>query len=250
MNRKMVLRALTDVHDMIRDKSFFRYNHIKKEDNPVSNKTLQINDTLLDYILHTSVNESEIARRLREETMKLEWASMQIAPEQGALMAFMAKITGAKTFLEIGTFTGYSMLCIVLAMGKDARAVACDLSKEWTDIALRYWKEAQIEEQIDLYLGAAEQSLRTLGDASFDLAFIDADKERYDTYYEECLRLLKPGSLLMIDNIFWGGAVANPEKNDEETLAIRALNSKIMEDKRVDAAMLSVGDGLMMVRKH
>lgn len=216
----------------------------------MSNKTLQISDTLLDYILNTGVNESEIARRLREETMMLEWAQMQIAPEQGAFMAFMAKLTGAKAFLEIGTFTGYSMLCVTLAMGKDARAVACDHSKEWTDIARRYWKEAEIDEQIDLRLGTAEQSLKTLRDASFDLAFIDADKEYYDTYYEECLRLLKPGSLLMIDNIFWGGAVVDPEKNDEETLTIRALNRKIMEDERVDASMLSVGDGLMMVRKR
>jgi predicted O-methyltransferase YrrM len=216
----------------------------------MSNKTLQINDTLLDYILSSGVNESKIAGRLREETMTLESARMQIAPEQGAFMAFMAGLTGAKAFLEIGTFTGYSMLCIVLAMGKDARAVACDLSKEWTDIARRYWKEAGIDDQIDLRLGAAEQSLKTLKDATFDLAFIDADKENYDIYYEECLRLLKPGSLLMIDNIFWGGAVADPEKNDDETLAIRALNRKIMEDKRVDASMLSLGDGLMMVRRR
>lgn len=215
----------------------------------MSNKTLQVDDTLLEYIIDTGVKESDIARRLREETMTLQWSQMQIAPEQASLMAFMARVSGAKSYLEIGTFTGYSMLCVAEAMGEDGHAIACDRSKTWTDIAKRYWKEAGILERIDLRLGEAEQTLDTLEDATFDLAFIDADKEHYDHYYEACLRLLRPGGLLMIDNIFWGGSVADPKKTDEETLAIRALNQKIMRDKRVHASMLSVGDGLMLVQR-
>ncbi len=215
----------------------------------MSNKTLQMDDALLGYIRQTSVHESSIAKRLREETMALEWARMQIAPEQGAFMAFIARLTHSKMYLEIGTFTGYSMLWVTQAMGEESHSVSCDLSKEWTDIAQRYWREAGISEQIDLHLGKAEQSLKTMRISTFDLAFIDADKENYDTYYEQCLRLLRPGGLLMIDNIFWGGAVADLKKDDDETLAIRALNSKIMKDKRVDASMVSIGDGLMMVYK-
>lgn len=216
----------------------------------MSTKTLDISDTLREYILDTGVKESQIARRLREETMTLEWSRMQIAPEQGAFMAFMAKVSGAKSYLEIGTFTGYSMLWVAEAMGEKSHAVACDISKEWTDIAHRYWKEAGIDGRIRLHLDNAVNTLTTLEDASFDLAFIDADKERYDTYYEESLRILRPRALLMIDNIFWGGTVADETKRDEETQAIRTLNLKIMADPRVDATMVSIGDGLMMVHKH
>ncbi|MDQ7068293.1 MAG: class I SAM-dependent methyltransferase [Sulfurimonas sp.] len=215
----------------------------------MSNKTLDIDDTLLDYIIQTGVKESALQKRVRDETKKLEMGKMQIAPEQGAFMGFIANLLGAKTYLEIGVFTGYSMLSVVGAMGKDAKAVACDLSKEWTDIAKGYWAEAGIETQINLYVDKAQNSLVKLDDNSFDLAFIDADKENYDLYYEECLRLLKPNALLMIDNIFWGGTVANPLKVDEETTAIRRLNEKIMQDKRVQASMLTIGDGLMLVRK-
>jgi len=229
--------------------SIIRYNPLKTGV-MMSNKTLDVDERLLEYILQTGVKESPIASRLREETMLLEWARMQIAPEQGAFMAFITRLTHSKTYLEIGTFTGYSMLWVTQAMGKDAHSVSCDLSKEWTDIAQRYWREAGISQQIDLRLGKAEQSLKTLKDSTFDLAFIDADKENYNTYYEQCLRLLRPGGLLMIDNIFWGGAVADLKKSDDETLAIRALNQKIMADDRVHASMLSIGDGLMMVHKR
>ncbi len=215
----------------------------------MSNKTLGINDTLLDYIIKTGVNESDLKKRLRDETKTLEMGKMQIAPEQGAFMGFIANLIGAKTYLEIGVFTGYSMLSVVGAMGKDSLAVGCDLSKEWTDIAKRYWLEAGIENQINLYIDKAENSLVKLDESSFDLAFIDADKSNYDLYYEECLHLLKPNALLMIDNIFWGGTVANADIIDADTTAIRALNEKIMQDKRVQASMLTIGDGLMLVRK-
>jgi len=215
----------------------------------MSNKTLDINDTLLDYIIKTGVNESDLKKRLRDETKTLEMGKMQIAPEQGAFMGFIANLIGAKSYLEIGVFTGYSMLSVVGAMGKDSSAVGCDLSAEWTDIAKRYWVEAGIENQVNLYVDKAENSLVRLDESSFDLAFIDADKSNYDLYYEECLRLLKPNALLMIDNIFWGGTVANAKIVDADTTAIRALNEKIMQDTRVQASMLTIGDGLMLVRK-
>jgi len=215
----------------------------------MSNKTLNINDTLLDYIINTSVKESEVKKRLRKETKTLKMGKMQIAPEQGAFMGFIASLIGAKSYLEVGVFTGYSMLCVVEAMGKDAKAIGCDLSEEWTDIAKHYWAQAKIDTQIKLILDKAENTLVKLKQSSFDLAFIDADKANYDFYYEECLHLLKPNALLMIDNIFWDGNVANIDINDPDTTSIRALNEKIMLDSRVKATMLTLGDGLMLVRK-
>jgi len=215
----------------------------------MSNTTLNIDNNLLHYILDTSVKETDIAKRLREKTMTLEMSRMQIAPEQGAYMGFIARLIHAKNYLEIGVFTGYSMLHVVEAMGKNASATGCDMSKEWTAIARSYWEEAQISGQIDMRLGKATDSLNKLEDKQYDLAFIDADKGNYDTYYEECLRLLKPKGLLLIDNIFWGGTVADEKVQDTDTKAIRALNLKIMSDKRVNATMLTIGDGLMMVQK-
>lgn len=216
----------------------------------MSNKTLPVNDRLLAYIVESAVEESDVARRLREETMKLAMSRMLIAPEQGAFMAFMAGLVNAKRYLEIGVFTGYSMLSVMQGMGEDASAVACDISEAWTGIARLYWKEAGIDEKIELRLGRAEKTLPGLEEGSFDLAFIDADKENYDLYYEACLRLLRPGGLLMIDNIFWGGAVADKKANDEETLAIRALNKKMMEDVRIKASIVPIGDGLMLAKKR
>ena len=215
----------------------------------MSNTTININKKLLNYILETSVKESNTAKNLREKTMTLEMARMQISPEQGAFMAFIAKLIHAKNYLEIGVFTGYSMLHVVVSMGKDAKATGCDISTEWTTIAQQYWREAHIDEQIKLYLGEAVSTLNQLENNQFDLAFIDADKSNYDTYYEECLRLLKPKALLLIDNIFWGGTVIDENTQDVDTKAIRALNTKIMSDKRVNATMLTIGDGLMMVQK-
>ena len=216
----------------------------------MSNRTLAVDANLWAYILKTGVTESDIARRLREETMRLPTANMQIAPEQAAFMGFIAGLVDARRYLEVGVFTGYSMLSVITSMGQEASAVACDISREWTDVARKYWKEAGIHDRIELHLAQAQETLGTLEENSFDLAFIDADKERYDLYYEACLRLLKPGALLMIDNIFWGGAVADMQVNDEETDAIRALNRKIMRDSRVEASMVPIGDGLMLVKKR
>jgi len=186
---------------------------------------------------------------LRDETLSLAMGKMQIAPEQGHFMSFIAKLVNAKSYLEIGVFTGYSMLKVVKAMGKNSKAVGCDISKEWTEIASRYWDEEGISSQIDLQINKAEQTLSKLEPSGFNLAFIDADKENYDLYYEACLRLLKPGALLMIDNIFWDGTVVDANTQDKDTMAIQALNKKIFSDERVEASMLSIGDGLMLVKK-
>jgi len=215
----------------------------------MSHQTLNVNKTLLDYILDIGVNESSTAQSLREETAKLEMARMQISPEQASFMAFIASLTKAKNYLEIGVFTGYSMLSVMNGMGKEGRAVACDVSKEWTDIALKYWKQEDIDKNIDLNLAPALETLKNLELKSFDLAFIDADKENYDAYYEACLNLLRDDGVLLIDNIFWGGAVVDETINDKDTVAIRTLNQKIMNDTRVKATMLTIGDGLMMVQK-
>ena len=216
----------------------------------MSSKTLDIDDNLLKYIVDVGVNESDIAKALREETLGLEMARMQISPEQGAFMGFIAALIMANSYLAIGVFTGYSMLSVISAMPKGSHALACDLSKEWTDIALRYWKKAGIDKSIELKLAPALETLKTLQGRRFDLAFIDADKENYDNYYEACLELLSDDGVLLIDNIFWGGAVADNEIKDEETLAIRKLNKKIMQDSRVKASMLTIGDGLMLVQKR
>lgn len=216
----------------------------------MSSKTLDIDDNLLKYIVDVGVNESDIAKALREETLNLEMARMQISPEQGSFMAFIATLTRAKKYLEIGVFTGYSMLSVMSGMDKDAQATACDVSKEWTDIALKYWKQAGIDTNISLRLAPALQTLEALEPKSYDLAFIDADKENYDNYYEACLELLSDDGVLLIDNIFWGGAVADKSIEDAETLAIRKMNQKIMQDARVNATMLTIGDGLMMVQKR
>ncbi len=215
----------------------------------MSSQTLNVDDRLLGYILDTGVHESDIMRRLREETQSLEMGRMQISPEQGAFMSFIAQFIGAKRYVEIGTFTGYSMLSVASGMAEGFLAVACDVSKEWTDIARRYWKEAGIVNQVELKLAPALKTLSTLEKQSFDLAFIDADKVNYDAYYEACLELLHDKGLILIDNIFWGGDVANEQVTDPDTQAIRALNSKIMQDKRVKATMLTIGDGLMMIQK-
>ncbi len=216
----------------------------------MSSKTLDIDDNLLKYIVDVGVDESDIAKELRKETLSLDMARMQISPEQGAFMGFIAGLIKAESYLEIGVFTGYSMLSVISAMPKDCTALACDLSKEWTDIAQRYWKKIGIDKNIELRLAPALETLETLKGRSFDLAFIDADKENYDNYYEACLELLNDDGVLLIDNIFWGGLVADETVQDQETLAIRELNRKIMQDQRVKATMITIGDGLMMVQKR
>jgi predicted O-methyltransferase YrrM len=211
-------------------------------------------DEIERYVGETITKETPLQRRLRAETAKLPMALMQIGPDQGALLALLVRLIGAKRTLEIGTFTGYSALAVAQALPKDGKVIACDVSEEWTSIARRYWQEAGLADRIDLRLGPAAETLKALldggGAGGFDFAFIDADKSSYDTYYELCLKLIRPNGLIAIDNVLWSGAVVDEKKRDADTTALRALNLKIRDDARVDAALLTVGDGLMLARKR
>jgi len=217
-------------------------------------KAVQLTEELYQYLWSSMNREPPILQRLREETAVLPMAAMQIAPDQGQFMALLAKLMGVRRALEIGTFTGYSALALALALPRDARIVCCDLSREWTDIARRYWREAGVAEQIDLVLGPALATLdRLLGEGaadSFDLAFIDADKANYRDYFERSLALVRPGGLIMIDNVLWGGAVIDRQRDDADTAAIRALNASLRLDDRIDIAMLPVADGLTLALKR
>ena len=179
---------------------------------------------------------------------------MQIGADQGALLALLVHSIGARMALEIGTFTGYSALAVAMALPADGKLVCCDKSEDWTAIARRYWKEAGVAEKIELRLGPALETLAALererGAGSFDFAFIDADKAAYDAYYEGCLRLLRPGGLVALDNMLWSGAVADPKEHSADTDALRALNAKIRDDARVESCLLTVGDGVMLARKR
>jgi predicted O-methyltransferase YrrM len=205
-------------------------------------------------LLAVSLREPPLLLRLREETMALPEAGMQIAPEQGQFMGLLVSITGARKILEIGTFTGYSALCMATALPPEGRLWACDVSTEWTRLAERYWAEAGVRDRIDLRLAPALETVRALEDAgealTFDLVFIDADKENYGAYYEAALRLLKPGGLVIIDNTLWNGRVADTAANDASTLAIRAFNERLRDDLRVDLTLLPIGDGLTLARKR
>ena len=219
----------------------------------MSNKTICITEELYEYMLSVSLREPEILRELRRETARDENANMQIAPEQGQFMALLVKLLGVKNTLDIGVYTGYSSLSIGLALPPDGRVIACDINRQWTDIARRYWQKAGVADRIELHLGPAEQTLASLlagGRARFDFAFIDADKINYDSYYEYCLQLVRPGGLIAIDNVLWGGAVADSADNDADTVAIRDLNHKIHKDRRVAMSLVPIADGLTLVRKN
>ncbi len=220
----------------------------------MSSRTLCLSEGLYEYMKRVSLREPDILRRLREETSHDPMHMMQISPEQGQFMVLLIRLIGAKRTLEIGVYTGYSSMSVGMALPKDGKLVACDISREWTSVARRYWEEAGLDGKIDLYLGPALRTLdqlRKRGESgSFDFAFIDADKKNYDGYYEGCLDLLRAGGVLAIDNVFWNGRVAEREAQDEDTRAIRALNEKIHRDERVDASMIPIGDGLTLVRKR
>ena len=211
-------------------------------------------DEIESYVCELMSRETPTARRLREETAKLPQGSMQIGPDQAALMAMLVRITGVRRALEIGTFTGYSAMAVASALPQDGRLVCCDVSEEWTDIARRYWREAGLAEKIELRLGPALETLTTMlkdgAAGAFDFAFIDADKMRYDAYYEACLQLVRPGGLIALDNMLWKGKVVNAAAEDEETRALHALNLKIRDDVRVEACLLTIGDGVMLARRR
>ncbi len=198
--------------------------------------------------------ETPVQRRLRAETAGMPHGGMQIGADQGALLALLAKLVGARRALEIGTFTGYSALAVASALPPDGKLICCDVSEEWTGVARRYWQEAGVAERIELRLAPASDTLAALlrqgGADTFDLAFIDANKASYDAYYEACLKLVRPGGAIALDNMLWSGKVADPAVHDEDTDALRALNAKIRDDTRVDACLLTVGDGVMLARKR
>ena len=216
-------------------------------------KTIGITGALEAYYAVHAYREPAILRELREETARLGGESvMQIGPEQGAFLSLIVKLMGARRVIEFGTFTGYSSLAMALAGA--TRITCADVSKEWTDIARRYWQKAGVADRIDLHLDGGNAVIAralSAGEAgSFDLAFIDADKSGYDGYYEGALKLLRPGGLVLVDNTLWSGDVADPEKKDADTEAIRALNAKIAADPRVEICLVPICDGLTMARKH
>jgi predicted O-methyltransferase YrrM len=211
-------------------------------------------DAVDAYVHDVATRETPLQRRLRAETAKLPNAVMQIGSDQGAFLALLVRLIGARRALEIGTFTGYSSLTVAAALPADGRLTCCDVSDEWTQVARRYWREAGVADRIDLRLAPAMETLSALlresGPGSFDFAFIDADKTGYDGYYEACLTLLRPGGLMAFDNTLWSGAVADPANTDPDTVALRALNVKARDDPRVTSCLVSIGDGVLLARKH
>jgi caffeoyl-CoA O-methyltransferase len=205
-----------------------------------------------DYLVAHGTPPDDVQRELIEETRRLgAVAGMQIAPEQGAFMTTLTRLIGARRAVEVGVFTGYSSLCIARGLPDDGRLLSLDVSEEWTSIGRRYWERAGVASKIDLRLGPAADALRALpGDEVIDLAFIDADKPNYRTYYEELLRRLRPNGAILVDNVLWGGRVLDPNANDDNTRAIKEFNDFVAQDDRVDVVMLPLSDGLTIARKR
>ena len=220
----------------------------------MASRTIGLAEPLYRYLLDVSVREPKVLRDLRAETARLTMSMMQIGPDQGQFMRLLVQLIGARNTIEVGVFTGYSSLSVALGLPKDGRVIACDVSEEWTAIARRYWKLAKVDKKIDLRLAPATQTLDGLIKAkqagAFDFAFIDADKANYDAYYERCLKLVRKGGLIAIDNVLWDGAVIDARKRDADTRAIRALNKKLHKDKRIDLSLVPIGDGLTLARKR
>jgi O-methyltransferase len=218
----------------------------------MSNRTIAVDDRLYSYLAAHSLRESPLLTRLREETAALPASRMQIAPEQGQFMRLLVELVGAERIVEIGTFTGYSAICMASALPSHGRLLCCDLSEEWTAIARTYWDEAGLGDRIELRLAPALDTLDILLDEGqagrFDMAFIDADKTNYLGYYARCLRLVRPGGLILFDNTLWNGAVADPADQDPDTLAIRALNDALLADERISLSLVPIGDGLTLAR--
>jgi predicted O-methyltransferase YrrM len=218
-------------------------------------KTVATTDRLLDYVVANGVREHPVLDKIRRETAALgDAAVMQIAPDQGAFMQLLARAAGTRRAIEVGTFTGYSALAVALALPPDGRMTCCELNADYAAKARTYWAEAGLADRIEVRIGLAaetlEQILRAPPPGLYDFAFIDADKTGYPTYYEQCLGLLRPGGLLLLDNMLWSGKVADPDARDASTETIRALTRRIHEDARVDACLLTVADGLMLCRKR
>jgi caffeoyl-CoA O-methyltransferase len=214
-------------------------------------KSFFLTPEIHEYVVAHGTPPDAVQQALIDETAQLPMAIMQISPEQGAFMTLLTRALGVRQAVEVGTFTGYSALAIARGLPDDGHLLCCDVSEEWTNVGRRAWAEAGVDGKIDLVLAPAADTLRGLPDEEYvDLAFIDADKPSYSVYYEELLRRLRPNGVILVDNTLWGGAIANPEADDEQTVAMRAFNDMVAADERVDSALLTVGDGLTMLRKR
>jgi caffeoyl-CoA O-methyltransferase len=215
-------------------------------------KSFFLSPAISDYLIAHGTPPDAIQSRLIAETKTLgAVAGMQIAPEQGAFLTILTRLIGARQAVEVGTFTGYSALCIARGLPAGGHLLCCDVNEEWTSIGRRYWAEAEVDDRIELRLGPAGDTLAALpADASIDLAFIDADKPNYGLYYELILARLRPGGAILVDNVLWSGAVVDSSKSDANTDAIRAFNDVIAADDRVEAVMLPISDGLTLIRKR
>jgi caffeoyl-CoA O-methyltransferase len=220
----------------------------------MSNQTLGLSDDLQAYLLEVGVREPEVLRRLREETATLPNHDMQIAPEQGAFMRMLVGLMGARRCIEVGTFTGYSSTSVALGLPADGRLLCCDISTEWTDVARRYWQEAGVADKIELRIAPAVETLDALiaaGDHdTVDFAFVDADKAGYLDYVERILTLVRPGGLIAVDNVLYGGEVLEQNPESENVRVIQELNAGLAGDERVDVVMLPMADGLTLARKR
>ncbi|MDH0288247.1 class I SAM-dependent methyltransferase [Pseudomonas sp. GD04087] len=220
----------------------------------MTTRTLNLDDALYQYLIDVSLRDSPVKARLRAETASLPMSRWQVAPEQGQFLALLVKLMGAKHILEIGTFTGYSALCMAEALPEGGHILCCDLAGEYNDIARSYWHDAGVDSRIELRLGPALATLEGLvaGDqqGSFDLVFIDADKANYPTYLEHALALLREGGLVVFDNVLWGGRVLEVDSQSADTRAIQQLNLALKRDERVDYSLVPIGDGMSLCRKR
>ena len=220
----------------------------------MSNRTHTMSEALRAYLVDVSVREPEILAALRDETRPLEHSGMQVSPEAGAFLPLLVELTGARRIIEVGTFTGYSALAMALALPKDGQLIACDVNPETTAIAQRYWAQAGVGDRVTLRLGPGLDTLDGLiaqGQAgTFDMAFIDADKVNYQGYYERCLTLLRPGGVVTVDNVLWGGSVIDESSQSDSTKAIRAFNAAVRDDERVTVSLVPIGDGITVARKR
>jgi caffeoyl-CoA O-methyltransferase len=219
---------------------------------PDDPKSFFLSPAISDYLVAHGTPPDELQGRLIAETKTLgAVAGMQIAPEQGAFLTIFSRLIGARRAVEVGTFTGYSALCIARGLPADGHLLCCDVNEEWTSVGRRYWAEAGLQDRIELRLAPAGDTLRSLpDDVSFDLAFIDADKPNYGLYYDEILPRLRVGGAILVDNVLWHGAVVDDSQTDDNVVAIRAFNDRIAGDDRVEAVMLPISDGLTLMRKR
>lgn len=219
----------------------------------MTRSTLPMNDRLQGYIRAHSLREHPALARLRQQTAALAVADMQIGPEQGQLMALLVELIGARRVLEIGCFTGYGTLAMALALPEGGRLITLDVNRDWSEIGRQAWREAGVEDRIEVRIGLAQDSLDRMlaeGEAGFDLAFIDADKKSYPAYYERALALVRAGGLILLDNVLWGGSVADPDNHERQAETLRALNATLHQDQRISLAMLPIADGLTIARKR